>query len=202
MADRLFRVGLTGGIGSGKSTVAERFAALGAGIIDTDLLARELTAPGTPILDRIAREFSAVLAPDGQLDRAALRARVFADPAARTRLQAILHPPIRALMLERAAHLPTPYAILMIPLLFETGQETLVKRVLAVDCPEALQIERVGRRSGLAAPEVVRIIESQVTRTERRRRADDVINNQGEPAALEPQVLRLHQVYLALAGAV
>lgn len=198
----MFKVGLTGGIGSGKSTVAERFVQLGAGVIDTDLLARELTQPGTATLTRITAEFGAVLQPDGHLDRAALRALVFADPAARARLESILHPPIRALMLERAARLNTPYAILMIPLLFETGQETLVDRVLAVDCPEPLQIERVCRRSALAVAEVSRIIASQVPRTQRLARADEVIDNQGEPAALGPQVERLHQMYLALAEAV
>ncbi|WP_295392254.1 dephospho-CoA kinase [uncultured Thiodictyon sp.] len=195
----MLTIGLTGGIGSGKSTVAERFAALGAGVIDTDLLARELTEPGTATLGRIAAAFDAVLQPDGQLDRAALRALVFADPAARRRLESILHPPIRALMLERAAQLPTPYAVLVIPLLFETGQETLVDRVLAVDCPEPLQIERVCRRSGLAAAEVARIVATQVPRIERLARADEAIDNQGEPAELGPQIERLHRRYLALA---
>ncbi|WP_295445677.1 dephospho-CoA kinase [uncultured Thiodictyon sp.] len=198
----MFKVGLTGGIGSGKSTVAERFAQLGAGVIDTDLLARELTEPGTAILARIAGEFAAILQPDGQLDRAALRALVFADPAARRRLEAILHPPIRALMLERAARLPTPYALLMIPLLFETGQETLVDRVLALDCPEELQIERVCRRSALSVAEVSRIVASQIPRPERLARANEVIDNRGAPDALGPQIKRLHQLYLALAGAV
>ena len=196
----LLRVGLTGGIGSGKSTVADRLAALGAGVIDTDLLARELTEPGTPTLARIDAEFSGMLLPDGRLDRAALRRRVFADPRARARLESILHPQIRALMLERAACLSTPYTVLVIPLLFETGQETLVDRVLVVDCPEPLQLERVGHRSQLPEAEIARIIASQVPRAERLARADDVIDNSGGTDDLLPQVERLHRTYLALAG--
>ncbi len=194
-------VGLTGGIGSGKSTVADLFAGLGAGVVDTDLLARELTEPGSPTLARIVAEFGPdLLHADGAMDRAWLRERVFADPAARVRLEAVLHPPIRALMLERAVRLGTPYALLMVPLLFETGQEGLVERVLVVDCPEAVQIERVRRRSGLSETEIARIVASQIPRAERLARADDVIDNQGDPDALVPQVERLHRDYLALAG--
>jgi dephospho-CoA kinase len=193
-------IGLTGGIGSGKSTVAELFSRLGAGIVDTDLLARELTEPGTPVLTRIASEFGAeALHPDGSLNRAWLRERVFADPSARVRLEALLHPPIRDLMLERAAALPSPYVVLVIPLLYEAGQDALVERVLVVDCPESVQIERVRQRSGLPDAEIARIMGSQITRTERLAKADDVIDNQGEPDTLSPQVERLHRAYLALA---
>ncbi len=196
-------IGLTGGIGSGKSTVAELFAGLGAGVVDTDLLARELTEPGTPTLARIAAEFGPeVLNPDGSLDRARLRERVFSDPASRARLEALLHPPIRDLMLERAAGIQAPYVVLVIPLLFETGQQSLVRRVLAVDCPEPTQVERVRRRSGLPEAEITRIMASQIPRSERLARADDVIDNQGAPRALRPQVERLHRRYLALAEAV
>ena len=179
----MFRVGLTGGIGSGKSTVAERFAALGAGVIDTDLLARELTEPGTPTLARIGAQFGTVVLPDGSLDRAALRGLVFADPRARARLESILHPPIRGLMLERAACLQTPYVLLVVPLLLESGQESLADRVLVVDCPQAAQIARVCRRSLLAQAEVRRIIASQIPRTRRLARADDIIDNGGQPAS-------------------
>ena len=193
-------VGLTGGIGSGKSSVAERFAALGAGVIDTDLLARELTAPGTPTLAQIGAQFRGVLLPDGNLDRVRLRGLVFADPAARARLESILHPPIRGLMLERAAGLGTPYVLLVVPLLLETGQESLTDRVLVVDCPEPAQIVRVCRRSLLEETEIKRIIASQIPRAERLARADDVIDNGGSPADLGPQVERLHQTYLALAA--
>jgi dephospho-CoA kinase len=193
----VFKVGLTGGIGSGKSTVADQLAALGAGVIDADLLSHELTAPGTPTLARIGSAFSDCLLPDGQLDRAALRARVFADAAARARLESILHPPIRALMLERAAGLTTPYAVLVIPLLFETGQQALMDRILVVDCPESVQIDRVCRRSGLSEAEVARIIAAQVPRAQRLAGADDIIDNSGGPQALGPQVERLHRCYLA-----
>ncbi len=196
----MFRVGLTGGIGSGKSTVAERFAALGAGVIDTDLLARELTEPGTPTLARIGAQFGAVILPDGSLNRAALRGLVFTDPGARARLEAILHPPIRGLMLERAACLETPYVMLVVPLLLESGQESLADRVLVVDCPQAAQIARVCRRSLLAQAEVERIIASQIPRARRLARADDIIDNGGQPAALGPQVERLHRAYLGLAA--
>lgn len=193
-------IGLTGGIGSGKSTVAELFTRLGAGTVDTDLLARELTAPGTPTLASIAAQFGAdILSPEGSLDRARLRERVFANPTERARLEALLHPPIRGLMLERAAQLRAPYVILVIPLLFETGQQSLIHRVLVVDCPEATQVERVRQRSGLSDSEISGIMQTQVPRAERLARADDIIDNQGDPEALQPQVERLHQRYLALA---
>jgi dephospho-CoA kinase len=195
----VFKVGLTGGIGSGKSTVAEHLGVLGAGIVDTDLLARELTAAGTPTLARITARFPGCLLPDGTLDRGALRARVFADTKARAALESILHPPIRALMLARAARLTTPYAVLVIPLLLETGQDTLVDRVLVVDCPEATQVTRVQRRSGLAADEIACIIASQVPRAERLARAHDIIDNTGAPDTLCAQIERLHRVYLEMA---
>lgn len=194
-------IGLTGGIGSGKSTVAELFAGLGAGVVDTDLLARELTRPGTETLARIAAEFGPeVLKPDGSLDRARLREQAFADPAALARLEAILHPPIRDLMLKRAAELKTPYVVLMIPLLYETGQESLVDRVLVVDCPESVQLERVKGRSALPETQITRIMGSQLPRMERLARADDLIDNQGPPSALQSQVKDLHRRYLTLAA--
>ncbi len=193
-------VGLTGGIGSGKSTVAARLGALGAGILDSDLLSRELTRPGSPVLKRITEAFGAsVLGPDGALDRARMRERVFRDPVARVRLESILHPPIKDLMLERLARLETPYAVLVVPLLFETGQQTLVDRVLVIDLPEPLQIERVARRSGLSEEEIRRIIASQSSRDERVARADDLIDNSGDLGQLESQIRGLHDRYLALA---
>jgi dephospho-CoA kinase len=197
----VFKAGLTGGIGSGKSSVADLFGGLGAGVIDTDLLARELTEPGTPTLARIVCDFGVeVLSLDGALDRGRLRERVFRDRVARSRLESILHPRIRELMLERAAKLRAPYAILVVPLLFETGQETLMDRVLVVDCPKETQIQRVQRRSHLAPAEIARILASQVSRAERLARADDVIDNSGELADLAPQVERLHRSYLDLAA--
>lgn len=194
-------VALTGGIGSGKSTVADQLEALGAGIIDTDLLSRELTAEGSPVLDRIAAAFGKeILQSDGSLDRAALRQRIFTNADARRRLEAILHPLIRALMLERLNSMKAPYAVLVIPLLFETGQQTFADRVLVVDVPEPIQIERVKRRNGLTEDEIKRIIDTQVSREARIARADDIIDNSGEPSALASQVQAIHEHYRALAA--
>jgi len=193
-------IGLTGGIGSGKSTVADALAARGAGVIDTDVLARELAAPGSPAANEIAAAFgSEVIRPDGSLDRDSLRTLVFRDPEARRRLEAILHPRIKRRMLQRLAALDTPYAVLVIPLLFETNQQDLADRVLVVDVPQAVQLERVRRRSGLADTEIAHIVASQIGRAERLARADDIIDNSGDRRALLAQVERLHQRYLGLA---
>ncbi len=198
----MFTVALTGGIGSGKTTVADRLQALGAGVVDTDQLSRELTAIGGPALPQIAAAFgSELLRADGSLDRALLRQRVFSDPVARALLESILHPPIKALMMERLAGLATPYAVIVIPLLFETGQQVLADRVLVVDVPEALQVERVARRSQLSEEEVRRIVASQIPRQERNARADDLIDNSGDLRALDPRIQRLHAGYLRLAEA-
>jgi dephospho-CoA kinase len=195
-------IALTGGIGSGKSTVADELAARGAGVIDTDLLARELTEPGQPALGEIAATFGPrIIDYDGRLDRDVLRGLVFADPQARRKLEAILHPRIKDLMLERLAALDAPYAVLVIPLLFETNQDVLADRVLVVDLPEPVQLERVRRRSGLPTAEIERIIASQISRNERLARADDIIDNAGDHPALLAEVERLHQRYLQLAAA-
>jgi dephospho-CoA kinase len=194
-------VALTGGIGSGKSTVADRLAVLGAGVIDTDLLSRELTASGNPVLEQIAGTFGrGILTPDGSLDRAGLRQLIFQNEDARKRLETILHPPIRTVMLARLASLNSPYAVLVIPLLFETGQQTTADRVLVVDIPEPIQIERVMRRNGLSRDEVERIIDTQITRRERLARADDLIDNSGDLDTLEPQIQRVHANYLRLSA--
>lgn len=194
-------VALTGGIGSGKTTVADRLAALGAGVIDTDVIARTLTAPNGAALEPIIETFGAALrCADGTLDRARLRDRVFADSGARAQLEAILHPRIEAMMLEQLAALQTAYAVLVIPLLFETGQERHADRVLVVDVPESIQITRVIQRSGLTETAVQRIIASQIARQARNARADDVIDNSGSLAQLEPQVLALHTQYGRLAA--
>jgi dephospho-CoA kinase len=198
-----FLVGLTGGIGSGKSAVADLFAARGVLVIDTDAIAHELTAPGGAAMPAIRAEFGeAAAGADGALDRAAMRAIVFADPSARRRLEAILHPLIRAESERRLAAKPasSPYAILMVPLLIEAGDyRKRVNRIAVVDCAEATQIDRVRRRNGLARSEIERILAAQATRAERLAAADDVIDNDGELAALPPQVERLHVSYLALA---
>lgn len=197
-------VGLTGGIGSGKSAAAALFAERGITVVDTDALAHALTAPGGAAMPAIRAEFGAAVAgADGALDRAAMRAIVFADPGARKRLESILHPMIRAESerLLAADGARSPYAILMVPLLVESGDyRKRVDRVAVVDCAEATQIARVMNRNGLARAEVERILAAQASRAERLAAADDVIDNDGELAALAPQIERLHLLYLALCG--
>jgi dephospho-CoA kinase len=199
----MFVAGLTGGIGSGKSTVSDAFAALGVPVIDTDVIARELTAPSEPTLDTIRAVFGeAVMRADGVLDRAALRRRVFADEAARHQLEAILHPLIRQRVEQALVRLTASYALVVIPLLVETGAyRDLLQRILVVDCPEAMQVTRVMARSGLARDEVMAILAAQATRTERLAIADDVILNTAPPEALRAEVASLHQRYLGLAAA-
>jgi dephospho-CoA kinase len=198
--DEMLVIGLTGGIGSGKSTVADALAARGAAVIDTDVIARELTEPGQPALGEIAATFGAdLIGPDGRLDRDVLRTMVFSDPDARDRLERILHPRIKNRMLERLAEVDAPYAVLVIPLLFETNQHTLVDRILVVDVPETAQRERVRRRSGLTYSEIDRIVASQISRAERLARADDILDNGGDLPALSAQAERIHRTYTTLA---
>jgi dephospho-CoA kinase len=194
------RVGLTGGIGSGKSTVASIFGELGVLVIDADQLAHELTAPGGAAIESIRTAFgSDYLDAHGALDRARMREKVFADPAAKSELESILHPMIRVEAERRAARATSPYVILMIPLLVETGEpRARCDRVLVVDCPESTQIERVAARSGLPRDAVEAIMSAQVSRAERLRHADDVIDNGGPAEALRPQVEKLHARYIAL----
>ena len=195
-----FTVALTGGIGSGKSTVSALFADLGVPIIDADEVSHALTSRHGAALPEIAAAFGDVLIDaDGNLDRGELRHLVFNDPNARKRLEGILHPPIRAEMQARRTNAVGPYATLAIPLLFETGQRNLADRVLVIDVPESTQIERVKARNGLDEQQIRRIMASQVRRTERLAGADDVIDNNGTLADLVPQVARLHSRYLSLA---
>jgi dephospho-CoA kinase len=199
-----FVVGLTGGIGSGKSAAAERFAAHGAAIVDTDAIAHELTAPGGAAIEPIRAAFgAALLTPAGALDRQAMRRLVFADPAARKRLEAILHPLIRAESEARISRLThAEYAILVVPLLIETGEyRARVDRVCVVDCPVELQIERVMARNGLSREEVEKIIAAQASREQRLACADDVIDNSRGLEELDAQVAQLDERYLALARA-
>ncbi len=195
-------IGVTGGIGSGKSSAAAAFAALGAGIVDTDDIAHELTAAGGQAMPAIVAAFGpAILSADGSLDRAAMRELVFADPARRKVLEGILHPLIRANARDRVAHSTTPYVMLIVPLLLETGgYRDLVRRVLVIDCDESLQISRTMRRSGLDAGAVRAIMAAQLPRRERLARADDVLLNDGDLASLRDQAAKLHQQYLKLAG--
>ncbi|WP_133512544.1 dephospho-CoA kinase [Candidatus Thiosymbion oneisti] len=193
-------VALTGGVGSGKSSVAARLSGIGMPVIDADAISRDLTAPGSPVLDLIAEAFGArFIDAAGHLDRAAMRALVFSDTAARARLESILHPRIVSEMQRRLAKLSAPYAVLEIPLLFEAGQTVLADRILVVDLPESEQIRRVRHRSGLDVAEIQRIIDSQVPRSQRLEGADDIIDNSGDPQALEEQVNHLHRYYLELA---
>jgi dephospho-CoA kinase len=195
-------VGLTGGIGSGKSAAADAFGALGATIVDTDAIAHELTAPGGAAIAEIARQFGkAFVDASGAMDRKRMRALVFNDAEEKQRLEALLHPMIRAESERRVAAATGPYVVLVVPLLVESaGYRQRVGRVLVVDCPEALQLARVRQRSGLAEAEVRRIIAAQIQRERRLAAADDVIDNSGSIAALQQQVRQLHEKYLALAA--
>ena len=195
-------VGLTGGIGSGKSAVADAFAALGIAVTDTDRLAHALTAPGAPGLDALLAAFGPEYRKeDGTLDRDRLRRRVFADPEARARLERILHPLIGDAARREVTRWTSPYGILVVPLLLERGGlADLVHRVLVVDCPEDEQVRRVVARSGLAALEVRAIMATQLARSARLAAADDVVDNAGPLAAIAPQVATLDRRYRALAA--
>ncbi|MES2932020.1 MAG: dephospho-CoA kinase [Pseudomonadota bacterium] len=196
-----FSVGLTGGIGCGKSTVTEIFASLGAGIIDTDVIAHELTVPHGDAIPSIVEAFGAsFLSCSGAMDRVKMRQHVFANPTERKRLEAILHPLIRDQSLRIAEQVNTSYCIFVIPLLIESGiWHNIVSRVLVVDCPEALQIQRVMTRSNLSDQQVLAIMRAQVSREVRLQAADDIIVNDGAIKALEVEIARLHQMYLQLA---
>lgn len=195
-----FVVGLTGGIGSGKSTVAELFVELGAVLVDTDAIAHELTGSGGAAMPALVAEFGAGIAgADGALDRGAMRQRVFADPAARERLEAILHPLIRRLSEERCRSADSPYVILAVPLLVESGAyRERCDRIVVVDCPESLQIQRVMARNGLSAAEVEAIMGAQASRQQRLAVADDVVLNDADFSRLRDQVRDLHRKYLLL----
>lgn len=196
-----FVVGLTGGIGSGKSAVADRLAALGAAVVDTDAIAHQLTAPQGAAMPALRQRFGdGVVRADGGLDRAAVRALVFSDAAAKRALEAILHPLIRADAERRcveASAAGAPYVVLVVPLLVESGSYAeRCDRVLVVDCDEATQLARVMQRNGMSAAEVRAIMAQQAGRAERLQHADDVIDNHGDLAALDAQVEKLHRDYL------
>lgn len=203
----MLEIGLTGGIGSGKTRVADMFAAQGAALIDTDLLAHEITAPGGAAIAPLVEAFGAgCLRPDGAMDRDAMRALVFSDPSAKARLEAITHPLIRQLTDSRAAAIRAsgkhPYLIYVVPLLVESGTwRARVGRVLVVDCQEDTQVARVMARNGFTRAQVQAIMDKQATRAARLAVADDVIDNDGPPEALAPQVARLDTLYRGLAAA-
>jgi dephospho-CoA kinase len=200
-------VGLTGGIGSGKSAAADAFAKLGAAVVDTDAIAHELTGPDGAAVADVKRLFgSAFVDAAGAMDRKRMRDLVFADADAKQRLESMLHPMIRAESDRRVAAAfaagSASYVIVVVPLLVESeGYRQRVGRVLVVDCPEAVQLARVRQRSGLAEAEVRRIIAAQIQRERRLAAADDVIDNSGTIAAMQQQVRQLHEKYLAQAAA-
>jgi dephospho-CoA kinase len=199
MAPRLL-IGLTGGIASGKSTVAARFAELGVPVIDADVAAREVVAPGTPGLAAVIERFGpGVLAKSGELDRRALRQLIFSDPVARRDLEAILHPLIRARMDQEAQVLDGPYVVMAIPLLLEGGQRDRVDRILVVDVDEAVQLQRLQARDGSTPEQARAILQSQAGRNARLAVADDVLPNAGTVTDLRQAVDRLHDQYLQLA---
>ncbi len=195
-------VGLTGGIGSGKSAVADAFAALGVDVTDTDWLAHSLTAPGEPGYEAVLNAFGAAMRrPDGTLDRARLRNLVFTDAAACAKLESILHPLIRGAAQREITGWKSPYGILVVPLLFERGGLAwIVARALVVDCPEGEQVRRVVARSALAPAEIRAIMATQLSREDRLARADDVIDNSGPLASIGRQVAELDRRYRAFAA--
>jgi dephospho-CoA kinase len=197
-----FVVGLTGGIGSGKSAAADDFAALGATVVDTDAISRELTDKGGAAIASIQRSFGKAFLDDaGGMDRKKMRDHVFADPAAKRALEALLHPMIREESARRIAAAAGPYVVHVVPLLIESPDyRKRVDRVLVVDAPEQTQIERVRARSRLSVDEVRAIMRGQVSRAERLAAADDLIDNRGSRDALRKQVGALHRKYLQFAG--
>jgi dephospho-CoA kinase len=194
-------IGLTGGIGSGKSSAARLFQELGAGVVDTDQIAHELTGPGGAAIAAIRSQFGAeYIAADGGLARAEMRRLVFSNGAAKKELETLLHPLIRKQAVARIAEARQPYVLVVVPLLFETGAyRELVSRVLVVDCPEEMQIARTMQRNRLTADEVRAIMAAQLPRSERLARADEVLRNDDDIDALRRQIGILHEKYLALA---
>ncbi|MFM4860337.1 dephospho-CoA kinase [Aeromonas media] len=198
----MYVVAITGGIGSGKTTVANQFAALGIEVVDADLIARDVVAPGTPALAAITSHFGPeILTEQGLLDRRALRERIFSDPAAKSWLNALLHPIIRSEMLRQCAAVSSPYCLLVVPLLVENRLTELADRVLVIDVDEATQIERTCRRDGVSRAQAQAILASQANRTERLAMADDVLDNQsGTTETIRARILALHETYLVFAS--
>ena len=195
-----FIVGLTGGIGSGKTTVANLFAEQGIVLVDADIIAREVVAKGSDGLRQIGDKFGPqMLTPEGHLNRAALREQIFHHLQDREWLNALLHPMIRTRMLQQIAAASSPYVIMVVPLLFENGLDKLVHRTLVVDISPKLQLQRTIERDKVSKEQVQNIINSQSDRQTRLDKADDVIDNQGDVTALQSQVLALHNKYLQLA---
>jgi len=196
-----FRIALTGGIASGKTTVADLFADLGVPVIDTDLIAREVVEPGQPALAKVVEAFGRdVLDAEGRLDRRRMRERIFGDPDARLRLEAILHPAIRAEMERQSRAAGGAYQVLVIPLFAEGRRRDHVDRVLLVDAPEDLQVERLMRRDGVTSEQARASLNAQATRAERLAMADDIVQNTGHVQDLRAAVAGLHEKYRRLAA--
>ena len=197
----MLRIGLTGGIGSGKSTVAALFAEHAVPVIDADAIAHRLTLPDGIATEKIIQAFGTdILAPDKSLDRKRLAARVFNDPSQRARLEAILHPLIRAEMQSAIHEVKAPYCLLVIPLLIETQQQDLVDRILVVDVDKKTQLQRTRARDGRSVDEIRAILAAQIDRSQRLKQADDHITNNADLGALKSQVDALHRQYLSLAA--
>jgi dephospho-CoA kinase len=200
-AQKPWILGLTGGIGSGKSAAAQHFIDLGIHVVDADHAARWVVEPGRPALARIVEHFGpGVLQADGQLDRGALRKLIFEDPQERRWLEALLHPLIAGEIVEHLGQAQSPYAILVSPLLIESGQYTMTQRVLVIDAPEQLQIERTLQRDQTSEQQVQAILKAQSSRQDRLSHADDVVVNDRDLAWLHSEVERLHHFYLTLRG--
>lgn len=210
MADFHFIIGLTGGIGSGKTAVSDYFATLGIDIVDADIISHGITAKGSPILDKLSDAFGEDILTDGVLNRALLRDKVFADPAKLTTLNAITHPAIRTQIKHELAHTTSPYAILSAPLLLESirhdgenhdkGLTAFCDRILVVDVPIELQLQRASRRDGRTEADILAIIDRQISRDRRLMMADDVVDNSGDLKDLHRQINHLHDKYLTLAA--
>ncbi|BBL56545.1 dephospho-CoA kinase [Methylomonas koyamae] len=198
----MLKIGLTGGIGCGKTTVCRLFAELGVPVVDADLIARSLVEPGQPALQAIVQAFGTeILQADGSLDRAKLRQAIFSDPEQRRRLDGIMHPQVYARIAADVAALQAVYCLIAVPLLLESKNPYAVDRILVVDCPQSTQIERVVTRDKLSAEQAQAIVASQMPRPQRLARADDVIDNSAGPEQLAEQVKSLHNSYIFLATA-
>ncbi|ORM55741.1 dephospho-CoA kinase [Pantoea conspicua] len=201
MGNRPYTIALTGGIGSGKSSIARQFAAFGVNIIDADLIAREVVEPGTPALQAIAARYgAAILTEQGSLDRARLRDIIFQTPEEKNWLNALLHPLINARTQQLIAEASSPYVLWVVPLLVENQLQHQADRVLVIDVDEATQIARTRQRDQISLAQAQRILAAQATRQQRLACADDIIDNSGEPEDALPQVAELHQRYLRLAA--
>lgn len=194
-----YRVGLTGGIGSGKSTVSSIFSRLGVPVIDADQIARSLVEPGTDALSKLTAHFGEEILNQGQLDRRRLRELIFTDETARQWVEALLHPLVKREMLSRADQQDSAYVVLEIPLLFEAGYQNLLDRVLVIDTPPALQVDRVVSRDEVPQDQVESVIRAQISAKARLKQADDVIDNTGSLEQLREQVESLHWKYLEMA---